>query len=417
MAREATNKIKNTKAWAELSIETNDASEDSTIEEAVTKKGTYIISVLEYGIINAFFHDTYLSNKKVKGINVEKYGQINKGVYTYNNAFNVQQDHVYLTFVDTYEGEMMVHLTSYEDEYGRMCYRLIFSYEKGITFLKSDELFKDIKKIAFNLSRYKGKCLKVSIIEGVFQGIEIIDTKDFSANLILNDTQKRHLTHFVNRLKNKKTARYMFNGPPGCGKTHSIRNLIYDLTPQVTFIMPDFKYIDDLNIILEGCEIFDENVIVMDDIDLFLGSRDNRTQTNVLGQFLAFFDGVKKRKVSILASTNDKTLVDKAAERPGRFNMILDYGYLDKQQIIDVCKVHLPKSFHSEEIFNIMTQNVGGKKTKLTGAFIANFAENLIDMSEGNTKWTIKDTKVLFEESYKGFYSSQTENNEKMGFN
>mgnify|MGYP001559539046 CR=1 FL=1 len=36
--------------------------------------------------------------------------------------------------------------------------------------------------------------------------------------------------------------------------------------------------------------------IIMDDIDLYLGSRDKGSYTALLGQFLSFFDGVKKRK-------------------------------------------------------------------------------------------------------------------------
>ncbi len=310
----------------------------------------------------------------------------------------------------------MAHLRSFKDEFGRMCYRVVLSYEKGISYDSSEALYNFFKKTAFNLSRYKGKCLKISIIEENFRGIEILETKDFKKNLILNKTQRRHLEHFANRLNKGKTARYLFNGPPGCGKTESIRNLIYELVPNVTFIMPDFRYIDDLNIILEACEIFDDNVIVMDDIDLFLGSRDNRSQTNILGQFLSFFDGVKKRKISILASTNDKSLVDKAAERPGRFNMILDYGYLDDEQIIAVCKVHLPKEYHTTEIYDIMTSNIDGNKPKLTGAFISNFADNLIDMADDGDKWTTEDTKTLFEESYKGFYASQVIAKTKLGF-
>jgi AAA+ superfamily predicted ATPase len=76
-------------------------------------------------------------------------------------------------------------------------------------------------------------------------------------------------------------------------------------------------------------------------IDLYLVSRDNGSY-QIVGQFLSFFDGIKKEKISLLASTNDKGLVDKA-ERPGRFNLTLDYSYLDDEQIIKVCVVHLQK--------------------------------------------------------------------------
>jgi SpoVK/Ycf46/Vps4 family AAA+-type ATPase len=155
----------------------------------------------------------------------------------------------------------------------------------------------------------------------------------------------------------------------------------------------------------------------MDDIDLYLGSRDNGSYTRLLGQFLSFFDGVKKRKISLLASTNDKGLVDKAAERPGRFNFTLDYTFLDEEQIVKVCNIHLPEEWRLQEVYDALTGTINGKKVNITGAFIANLADNIKEMSEDDEDWTITDTVSLITESYKGFYSSQVEKEKStMGF-
>jgi len=136
-----------------------------------------------------------------------------------------------------------------------------------------------------------------------------------------------------------------------------------------------------------------------------------------LGQFLSFFDGVKKRKISLLASTNDKGLVDKAAERPGRFNFTLDYGFLDDEQIVKVCDIHLPEKWRVDEVYDALKDNIGGKKAKITGAFIANLADNIKEMSEDDENWTLEDTVSLIKESYKGFYSSQVEKErQSLGF-
>ena len=139
----------------------------------------------------------------------------------------------------------------------------------------------------------------------------------------MTDVQRRYIEHFITRVERGGSARYLLNGEPGTGKTESIREICRRLVPDVTFIIPDFTTTGDLNSIMEACEIFENAVIIMDDIDLYLGSRDNGSYTRMLGQFLSFFDGVKKRKISLLASTNDKGLVDKAAERPGRFYLTL----------------------------------------------------------------------------------------------
>jgi ATP-dependent 26S proteasome regulatory subunit len=137
----------------------------------------------------------------------------------------------------------------------------------------------------------------------------------------------------------------------------------------------------------------------------------------LLGQFLSFFDGVKKRKISLLASTNDKGLVDKAAERPGRFNFTLDYSFLSNEQIVKVCNIHLPEKWRVQEVYDALTGNINGKKVNITGAFIANLADNIREMSEDEPEWSIDDTVSLIKESYKGFYSSQVEKEKKtMGF-
>ena len=199
--------------------------------------------------------------------------------------------------------------------------------------------------------------------------------------------------------------------------TESIREIARKLIPNVTFVIPEFTTSEDLTSIMEACEIFEHGVIVMDDIDLYLGSRDNGSYTRLLGQFLSFFDGVKKRKISLLASTNDKGLVDKAAERPGRFNFTLDFTFLDKDQIIKVCAIHLDKKWQVKEVHDALTGTVNGKKVNITGAFIANLADNIREMSEDDEEWSVEDTVSLITESYKGFYSSQVEKEKSsMGF-
>ena len=229
--------------------------------------------------------------------------------------------------------------------------------------------------------------------EGSFRGIEIINMEESKNELILNDTQHRYIDQFVRIVARGKHLRYLLNGEPGTGKTESIRDIARRLLPDVTFVIPEFRTTDDLTSIMEACEIFDTGVIVMDDIDLFLGNREHGHYTSLLGQFLSFFDGVKKRKISLLASTNDKGLV------------------------VKVCNIHLDEKWQIEEVYSALKGNVAGKKAKITGAFIANLADNLREMSADDEEWTIKDTVTLIEESYKGFYASQVEKEKStMGF-
>ena len=411
--------------------------DDEFDEEYLSNSITEDISFVELAIINGYLHDAYRG--KHEGIEVSGYGKTdNLGRVSFGGTFDITQTFWFLTrftnpdkmivsgkteseVVEVVENEReepeqigkpnfyIFQTTMYLDSRGELNTQLTISSKKGITNAAFDDLLKTIKNLAFNNSEFKGKCIKVKLDNSSFRGIEIIDIEEASNELILNETQHKFIDHFITRVSRGGNARYLLNGEPGTGKTESIREIARKLIPNVTFVIPEFKTTDDLTSIMEACEIFENAVIVMDDIDLFLGNREHGHYTSLLGQFLSFFDGVKKRKISLLASTNDKGLVDKAAERPGRFNFTLDYSFLDDEQIVKVCNIHLPEKWQIEEVYSALKGNVAGKKAKITGAFIANLADNIREMSEDEENWGIEDTVSLIKESYKGFYSSQVE--------
>ena len=389
---------------------------DDEQDDYPTQHATDEISFIEFAIINAYLYDSYKG--KQKDIVVNSYGWVDGiGRLNYGGGFEITGSYWFSANIEGDDNEYIIQTKSYLDNRNELITQLHITSKKGILYKNFEDILKKIKSVSFNNSEYKGKCIKVKLREGRFRGIEIIDIQESSNELILNDTQMKFIEHFINRVSRGGNARYLLNGEPGTGKTESIREISRKLIPNVTFVIPDFSNSDDLTSIMEACEIFDNAVIIMDDIDLYLGSRDNGSYTRLLGQFLSFFDGVKKRKISLLASTNDKGLVDKAAERPGRFNFTLDYTFLDEEQIVKVCNIHLPEEWRVQEVYDALTGTINGKKVNITGAFIANLADNIKEMSEDDEEWTITDTVSLITESYKGFYSSQVEKEKStMGF-
>ena len=376
----------------------------------------YDISFVELAIINSYLHKSY--KNKDKEFLVNAYGNVdNLGRLSFGGGFDITGNYWFSGVFPDENNEFIVQTKSYVDSRNELSIQLVISSKTGIPSEKFNLIEKRIKNISFNNSEYKGNCIKVKMYENRFKGIEIIDIEESSNELILTDIQRKFMNHFISRLKKGGNARVLLNGEPGTGKTETIREVSRSLVPQITFIIPEFSNNDDLTQILEACEIFENGVIIMDDIDLFLGSRDNGSYTRLLGNFLSFFDGVKKRKISLLASTNDKGLVDKAAERPGRFNFTIDYGFLTPEQIESVCKIHLDKQWQIQEVYDILSGTINGKKADITGAFIANLAENLREMCEDSPDWNVNDTLDLITESYRGFYSSQVEKNKQtLGF-
>jgi hypothetical protein len=396
--------------------------EEKSVDEIIDDENfnsngdTFSISFIEFALLNKYLYSMYRNS--IPPMTINSYGYTdNVGRINYGGNFDATEGWWFNGKFNDDDNEYIFSTKIFLDNSKELITELHISVKKGISITKLDEKFKELKKLAFNNSEYCGKCIKVKLKDGRFRGIEILEFTKTESKLVLTDVQKRYIEHFVNRLKRGSSARYLLNGQPGSGKTDTIRDIIKLLTPEVTFIIPDFSSCEDLTIILEACEIFDRAVIIMDDIDLYLGSRDNGSYTKLLGEFLSFFDGVKKRKISLLASTNDKGLVDKAAERPGRFNMTLDYTYLTSEQIEAVCKIHLPSKYHVKEIYDALNDRVNGLKANITGAFIANLADNIKEMSEDDENWSLDDTINLITESYKGFYLSQVERNKNtMGF-
>jgi ATPase family associated with various cellular activities (AAA) len=392
------------------------------IEEEIEEESEYPtngesfgITFIEFAIFNEYFYETY--RKKSDALTINSYGSTDSvGRVSFGAPFNVTSSWWFNGNLVGDTNEYIFQTKMFLDGNRTIITELHISPKNGMSMKKLTDVYKKVKGLAFNNSKFKGKCIEVKLYDGNFKGIDIIDMSKYSTNLILSETQRKFIDHFINRVARGGNARYLLNGEPGTGKTESIREVVQKLIPDVTFIIPKFNQAEDLTVILEACEIFDKGVIIMDDIDLYLGSRDRGSYTNLLGQFLSFFDGVKKRKISLLASTNDKGLVDKAAERPGRFNMTLDYTFLTREQIVGVCKIHLPAEYCIEEIYDVLTSNIDGKSAKITGAFIANLADNIKEMSEDSDNWKLDDTISLIKESYKGFYMSQTNKNASIGF-
>jgi len=399
-----------------LNEESEIGAQENYSDDYKTSAETVLITLIEFAIINEYLFESH--RKPNKDVIVSLYGSTDSVGRVYlggpYNMTNPWWFHV--KFADEPDNEFVIQTKSYLDNRRDLITELHLTIKNGASVEYLYDTVKKLKKLAFNNSKYVGKCIKVKLNENNFKGIEIIDISNFTTDLILNDTQRKFIDHFISRVSRGGSARYLLNGEPGTGKTESIREIIRKLIPNVTFVIPDFSTTDDLTVILEACEIFDNVVIIMDDIDLFLGSRDKGSYTMLLGQFLSFFDGVKKRKISLLASTNDKGLVDRAAERPGRFNMTLDYTFLTEEQIAKVCEIHLPKEYQIPEVYDALNGTINGKKAKITGAFIANLADNIKEMSEDDGEWTLEDTISLIKESYKGFYMSQVDRTSGIGF-
>jgi hypothetical protein len=200
--------------------------------------------------------------------------------------------------------------------------------------------------------------------------------------------------------------RYLLCGSPGTGKTKSVRSLINLLYGKVTIIVTTGE--TDFKALFDFARLLSPAVICMDDLDLITGSRETGYFLNTLGNFLQELDGFEKNNIFLLATTNDKSLIDKAASRPGRFDMILDFGKIHKANYIDLISSAtnngLIIELFDEELLNRL------KKKNVTGAFIVNLIKQLEIKYKLEGECDLRKYLYdLIDLSHRGFYNKSEE--------
>jgi SpoVK/Ycf46/Vps4 family AAA+-type ATPase len=134
-----------------------------------------------------------------------------------------------------------------------------------------------------------------------------------------------------------------------------------------------------------------------------------------LGDFLQQLDGFDKNNVFLLCTTNDKELIDNAASRPGRFDLVLDFGKINKANYIDIIKTNCK----DENIIKLFTDELLDKlkKKKVTGAFIVNLIKQLDIQHKLDPEFDLNEyIKDFMKISYNGFYEKYKEEDSLVEF-
>ncbi|NYI05443.1 AAA family ATPase [Allostreptomyces psammosilenae] len=116
-------------------------------------------------------------------------------------------------------------------------------------------------------------------------------------------------------------------GAPGVGKTQLCKVLAAELAGQVTVVFADAAAMAScLNDLYEELVHLGPSLVVLEDIDLVVGSRKRNANPLTLNEFLTALDGVWSRHndVVTVATTNDADGIDDAAKRAARFDTVVE---------------------------------------------------------------------------------------------
>lgn len=340
------------------------------------------------------FKDGSLSNMEIENAYVE---------FEYNNVF----------YISYFKVE--------KDKNDRYHYLTSFSFDKDSN--PEEAIGLKLLELAFrNTSTYKTGCVKLSY-HGDSETIsdlsvdKIKPQKSAIEKIYINEKIKGDISRFIHTFKNfdkyNFPLRYLLSGKPGLGKTEVIRSVIEECSKYGNVIIPKKMHGVEW-LMFEFAKLFEPAVICIDDIDLLFGKREEAYGRKTLGDFLTELDGILENKVFLIATTNDKKLVDFAASRPGRFDEVIDFGDFERRFYLNLIK----QRTQDEEIINLFNEESLDylESNKVSGAYIVNLVKQLKIIKDMDAMFSNDNLMEYLQRNYKGFYKSQIEIERNFGF-
>jgi hypothetical protein len=290
---------------------------------------------------------------------------------------------------------------------------------------KNQELLDYLLLAATSSSTLKNKIIFIKDKEfkdKFWECTEIISPKSIMLDdIFLPNYIAVQIKRFIAEVKNygsendkiNKQFRYLLSGLPGTGKSqiiNAIMNAVYEKITIVVVNGIDFKMAEIINF----CKIFDPCLLVIDDMDFIARKRDENFNSNSLINFLHALDGLLPESLFLLGATNDKFLVDEAACRPGRFDMILDISKISEDNYLDLIK----RETNDESLIELFNDEILSfmEAKKVTGAFIVNLIKQLTSVKKMEGKAAVEDLQSLLKFTYEGFYLDPVKLGNVIGF-
>lgn len=246
----------------------------------------------------------------------------------------------------------------------------------------------EMKKLIITNKHIKGKIIEIS--EGNIFDVKELEEQPFP---ILDKTLHDELEKNVINIFKKKEEFTRFGlpakrsvileGPPGNGKTMIERYLASRLMGEVTTVWVTSKSIkrsSDVAYIFEIARKMSPSLIIMEDLDLISGTRNNHYGDNVLGEMLNQMDGLTQdNSIVMVGSTNRVSSLDEAlSDRPGRFDRIFRVGKPEGEVAAQIARSYLQKRGVDSESVEALSLEEFFADGDLTGAQIVEVCKGAI---------------------------------------
>jgi len=275
------------------------------------------------------------------------------------------------------------------------------------TYISSDFLYKKVIYSAIAHSNLKGSYFIMNPNE-LSWNKKSLEKRDFS-DVYLPEKIMQDLELFTGLFEKKgELMRYLLAGTPGTGKTEATIAIANILKNKGVTIMKTIVC-DALKEKLELAELLAPTLLILDDLDLSLGSRSKGGFSRSLGTFLDAMDGTDKisKGVGIIATSNSIELLDQAAQRPGRFNKLMSFDEITRENVKLLILKSLKYNFGFPKTHPISKIFLDNKivdflhNSKQTGSWIFNNVEmvmrkiEILEIEDYDSDWVIEEFEQI----------------------
>ncbi len=248
----------------------------------------------------------------------------------------------------------------------------------------SETLFTALEDAVAKAESYRGKVLSLEDAEqytGESVGIAVHQLPSVSRErVILPKTTlellERNVLQFVGQrrtlieLGQSAKKGLLFFGPPGNGKTHTIRYLISELQGHTTLLIAA-EQAAKLSEYMTLARLLQPTLVVLDDVDLIARERTQAgslCQETLLYKLLNEMDGLKEdAEVVFLLTTNRPDLLEEAlASRPGRIDQVIEFPFPDEDGRGELVKLYSSDLSVSDDVMRWIVERTEG----VSAAFI-----------------------------------------------
>lgn len=210
----------------------------------------------------------------------------------------------------------------------------------------------------------------------------------------------RHIINFVPhmevyRTKNLRASRgVLISGPPGTGKTLCCNVVMNNTNITTIYASRDaIKQEGQITRLYKMARHLAPTLVIIEDIDT-LGGLDRREVHDhpLLGEFLNALSGVERNTgVITLATTNYPQHLDWAlADRPGRFDSRIEFGYPTPEARKDILEKYL-EPFQAK----INLKQIVKRTDNFSGAYLQELVQNAFMLAFEDSDFDESKTKIL----------------------